>query len=130
MGTITVGHAQGEELERECTISSALLEAFRIEILLGAGNDRFTEGEFLALTRDLVQEFDDFTRRSQESWLPKLVGRGPENVDGWPAVSLAAKSFLEQVQTASITGDYSGARNFGAEFLAVVPKAREVKCSP
>jgi hypothetical protein len=100
----------------------------RIEILLGAGNDRFTDGAFLASTRDLVQEFDDFTRRSQDSWLPKIVGRGPENVDGWPAVTLAAKSFLEQVQTASITGDYSGSKNFGAEFLAVVPEAQKVNC--
>jgi hypothetical protein len=135
LGAIAGGHAQALELSTDCAYATIGVNALELDIQVGnyqalyGGANRFAEGEFLTSTRNNVANIEIFPRKAQDLWLAKLVGRQPQGMEPWTATASAANAFLQQIESASITGDYSGAGSFGAELLSLAPEATKVNCT-
>jgi hypothetical protein len=126
VGGFFAGSFQAEELKKNCYNAGFSLGGLEVDISAGqleartyGGGGRFADGSVLVSAREQVGSIEVFSRLEREMWLAKLVGRQPKDVNSWISATAAARNYLTQLENASLNGDYSNAKNFGAELLAI-----------
>jgi hypothetical protein len=125
VGGLILHSSQTEALERGCLLADNVIQVIdnRIGVakaeLIFLGRTSFSEGKFLVEARGQVRTLEDFPRLVEESWLVRLTGTMPQDMDFWISATSAARAYLVQLENAGLTGDYSNARNFGTEIQAV-----------